>query len=432
MLDLKKARETPDLFRNAYRDRGGRYVPAFEELVQTDTQHRQALTSVESLRSKKNEISKSIGQLKKSGSNDTGPLMAESEKIKAQIQKQEETLSLLESKMRELTLSLPNTPDPSVPLGAGPQDNKVVKTWGQPKKFEFKAKDHHDLGERLKILDFERATKLAGARFSLLRGQGAALERALISFMLDIHTKEHGYQEYLPPLMALAETLKASGHLPKFKEDLYKIETPQDQPELYLIPTSEVSLVNIHRAETLDESSLPLAYTAFTACFRSEAGSYGKDTRGLIRNHQFNKVELVRFALPENSMENLEQMTRHAETVLERLEIPYRRVELCTADLGFCSAKTYDLEVWMPGENQWREISSCSNCLDFQARRADIKVKRKEGRREHLHTLNGSGVAIGRCLAALLENGQQADGSVLMPTALTKYTGFDTLVPASR
>ncbi|MEK7287724.1 MAG: serine--tRNA ligase, partial [Elusimicrobiota bacterium] len=401
MLDIKKVRETPDVFRKAYRDRGGRYLPALEELIEMDQAYREALTLVESLRAKKNELSKSIGVLKRSGQNDADGLLAESEKIKIGLQRQETGLSAMEPKIRQLTLGLPNAPDPSVPMGAGPQDNRVVKTWGEPKILNFKPLDHHELGERLGLFDFERAAKLAGSRFALLTGQGAALERALISFMLDLHTKEHGYKEFLPPLMAQAATLEASGHLPKFREDLYKIETASGEPELYLIPTSEVSLVNLHRAEALEEETLPRAYTSFTACFRSEAGSYGKDTRGLIRNHQFNKVELVRFALPEKSMEDLEIMTRQAETVLERLGIPYRRLELCTADLGFASAKTYDLEVWMPGENTWREISSCSNCLDFQARRADIKVKRNSGKREFVHTLNGSGVAIGRCMAAV-------------------------------
>ncbi len=428
MLDIKKVRETPDVFRKAYRDRGGRYLPALEELIEMDQAYREALTLVESLRAKKNELSKSIGVLKRSGQNDADGLLAESEKIKIGLQRQETGLSAMEPKIRQLTLGLPNAPDPSVPMGAGPQDNRVVKTWGEPKILNFKPLDHHELGERLGLFDFERAAKLAGSRFALLTGQGAALERALISFMLDLHTKEHGYKEFLPPLMAQAATLEASGHLPKFREDLYKIETASGEPELYLIPTSEVSLVNLHRAEALEEETLPRAYTSFTACFRSEAGSYGKDTRGLIRNHQFNKVELVRFALPEKSMEDLEIMTRQAETVLERLGIPYRRLELCTADLGFASAKTYDLEVWMPGENTWREISSCSNCLDFQARRADIKVKRNSGKREFVHTLNGSGVAIGRCMAAVLENYQQTDGSIVIPQALEPYAKFDRIV----
>ncbi|MBI2070690.1 MAG: serine--tRNA ligase [Elusimicrobia bacterium] len=426
MIDLKKVREQPDLFRQAYKNRGGRYLPALEELLEKDGRCRKLLLDVETLRSKKNELSKKVGALRASGKDDPS-LMKESEDIKRPLMDKEKELAGLQTQMEALALGLPNAPDASTPLGASPEDNKVVRNWGEPKKLDFKALDHQAIGEKLGIFDFERAAKLAGSRFALLKGKGAALERALISFMLNIHTKEHGYQEFWPPYFASAETLTASGHLPKFKEELYQIHKEEPGPDLYLIPTSEVSLVNLHRGEMLDEKNLPLAYTAYTACFRSEAGSYGKDIRGLIRNHQFNKVELVRFAFPEKSMEDLELMTKQACVVLERLGIPHRVLALCSADLGFASTKTYDLEVWMPGENKWREISSCSNCLDFQARRANIKIKRADGKKEFVHTLNGSGVAVGRCLAAILENYQTPEGRVSIPDALRPYTGFDSI-----
>ncbi|MBI4668578.1 MAG: serine--tRNA ligase [Elusimicrobia bacterium] len=424
MLDLKKLRENPQIFRQAYQSRGARYLADLENLLEADQAHRRTANEVEALRSKRKELARKVGALRLAGQDDPA-LIKESEEIKKPLLEKEKLLDEIQRKAKELSAGLPNVPDSSVPPGNSPDDNVAVRQWGAVKSFDFEALDHQAIGEKLGILDFTRAAKLAGARFALLRGRGAALERALISFMLDIHTKEHGYTEFFPPFICLDETFRASGHLPKFKADLYQIHREEPGPDLFLVPTAEVPLANLHRGETLEEKDLPLAYTAFTACFRSEAGSYGKDIRGLIRNHQFNKVELFRYSLPEKSMEELETMTRQACVILERLGLAYRVMALCAFDLGFASAKTYDLEVWMPGEKKWREISSCSNCLDFQARRADIKVKRSNGKREFLHTLNGSGLAVGRTFAAILENYQQADGRVAIPQALRPYTGFE-------
>ncbi|MBI4064715.1 MAG: serine--tRNA ligase [Elusimicrobia bacterium] len=426
MLDMKRLRESPDEYRRAYRNRGGRHLAVLEELLKIDKDYRALLAEIENLRSKKNELAKKVGALKSAGENYPAELR-ESGEIGIRLADKERELAQLEPQVNKLVLDLPNIPDATVPMGKSQEDNKVVRTWGEPKKFDFEPKDHQAVGEKLGILDFERPVKLAGSRFALLAGKGAALERALINFMLDTHAKEHGYKEFWPPYFANEETLRASGHLPKFKEDLYQINKSEAGPDLYLIPTAEVSLVNLHRGETIEEKNLPLAYTAYTACFRSEAGSYGKDIRGLIRNHQFNKVELVRFVLPEKSMDELELLTRQACAILEKLGLPYRVLALCSFDLGFASAKTYDLEVWMPGEKKWREISSCSNCTDFQARRAGIKVKRADGKKEFPHTLNGSGLAVGRTLAAILENYQEKDGSVLVPAALRPYLPFDRI-----
>jgi seryl-tRNA synthetase len=315
---------------------------------------------------------------------------------------------------------IPNIPHESVPVGEASEDNPVVRSWGAIPEMDFDALPHWDIGERLGILDFATASKLAGSRFALYRGAGALLERSLISFMLDIHTREHGYTEVLPPFMVNSASMTGTGQLPKFKEDLFKIEGW----DLFLIPTAEVPVTNIHRDEVLAEESLPICYVSYTPCFRSEAGSYGKDTRGLIRQHQFNKVELVKFCKPEESYQELEKLTQDAEMILQRLELPYRVVSLCTGDLGFASAKTYDLEVWLPGQKLYREISSCSNFEDFQARRAVIRFKRKgAGGTELVHTLNGSGLAVGRTLVAVLENYQQKDGTVLIPRVLQSYMG---------
>jgi len=317
-------------------------------------------------------------------------------------------------------LTLPNLPHASVKVGKNETENREVRRWGNPPSFDFTPKNHWDIGEELGILDFERAAKVAGARFAVYRGAGARLERALINFMLDLHTTNHGYTEMLPPVLANRTALVGTGQLPKFEEDLFRLT----QGEYFLIPTAEVPLTNLHRDEILETKDLPIKYVAFTPCFRSEAGSYGKDVRGLIRQHQFNKVEMVKFAEPETSYDELESMVRNAEEVLKRLKIPYRVVELCTGDMGFSSAKTYDLEVWLPGQNAYREISSCSNCEDFQARRANIRYrKEKKGRPLFVHTLNGSGLAVGRTLVAVLENYQQKDGSVLIPEALRSYMG---------
>jgi seryl-tRNA synthetase len=317
-------------------------------------------------------------------------------------------------------LTLPNLPHPTVPVGSTETDNKEVRRWGDPPQFDFAAKNHWDVGEELGILDFERAAKIAGARFAVLSGAGARLERALINFMLDLHTNENGYREMLPPALANRHALIGTGQLPKFEEDLFRLA----QGEYFLIPTAEVPLTNLHRDEMLDLEQLPIKYVAYTPCFRSEAGSYGKDVRGLIRQHQFNKVEMVKFAEPENSYLELESMVQNAEAVLQRLRISYRVVELCTGDLGFGSAKTYDLEVWLPGQNTYREISSCSNCEDFQARRANIRFRKdRKARPSFVHTLNGSGLAVGRTLVAVLENYQQKDGTVVIPDVLRPYMG---------
>jgi seryl-tRNA synthetase len=346
--------------------------------------------------------------------------MREVEEVSDAIRNGEGPLVEIEARFEQFMLTLPNLPNPSVTIGKTSDDNKEIRRWGEPPTFDFPAKNHWEIGEELGILDFARAAKIAGARFTLYKGAGARLERALINFMLDLHTDEHGYKEMIPPTLANRAALTGTGNLPKFEEDLFRIESP----EYFLIPTAEVPLTNVHRDETLDREDLPVKYTAFTLCFRREAGSYGKDVRGLIRQHQFNKVEMVKFTEPETSYDELESMVQNAEEVLKRLKLPYRVVELCTGDMGFASAKTYDLEVWLPGQNAYREISSCSNCEDFQARRANIRYRRdKKAKPIFVHTLNGSGLAVGRTLVAILENYQQKDGSVAIPEALSPYMG---------
>jgi seryl-tRNA synthetase len=330
----------------------------------------------------------------------------------------------VEQKIADIMLSIPNMPDESVPVGKSAEDNKVVFQSAQPSAPAFKPKPHWEIGEKLGILDFETASKISGARFAMLKGDGCVLERALISFFLDTH-RARGYQEVMTPYLVSPMSLTGTGQLPKFEDELFKCK----DDELYLIPTAEVPVTNIHRGEMLEEKTLPKYYVSYSACFRREAGSYGKDTRGLIRNHQFNKVELVKIVAPESSMQELEKMNADAGEVLKLLGLPYRVIALCTGDMGFASAKTYDLEVWMPAEQAWREISSCSNCKDFQARRMETKVKYGDKRKEFVHTLNGSGVAVGRAFAAILENFQQADGSVMIPEALRRYTGFDAIRP---
>jgi len=421
MLDIKLIRENPDVVRKGLKDRGGRYVPELEKVLEKDTAWRTALTEVEQLRAQRNKAADEIGQLKRE-KKDSTPLLKEMEKLKDIFQKKEEEERRLKEEAERLLFGLPNLPDPSVPLGVSAEQNKVVREAGSKKSFSFKPKDHHDIGVNLGILDFEAATKLSGARFSLAKGAGARLERAIANFMLDLHTKEHGYIEVLPPSLVTRHTMTNTGQLPKFEEELYRCK----DDDLFLIPTSEVSLANLFKESVVEEKDLPYAVTAHTPCFRREAGSYGKDTRGLIRNHQFNKVELVRFSKMEDSLSQLEKLTGHAEEVLKRLEIPYRVVLLCAGDMGFASSKTYDLEVWMPGENVWREISSCSTCGDFQARRMNFKVKTEKGR-EFGCTLNGSGLAVGRTLATILENCQEADGSVRIPKVLHPYFGADKI-----
>ncbi|MGZ9272034.1 MAG: serine--tRNA ligase, partial [Candidatus Binatia bacterium] len=380
---------------------------------------RDALATIERLKEKKNRLSGEIGKIKKAGG-DAGALMRETEAVSEAIRVSEAPLADIEARFEAFMLTVPNLPSPTVKIGKSEHDNREVRRWGEPPKFDFEAKNHWDIGEELAILDFERAAKITGARFTVYRGAGARLERALINFMLDLHTGENGYQEMLPPALVNRASLIGTGQLPKFEEDLFHL-APGDY---FLIPTAEVPLTNLHRDEMLDRSALPIKYVAFTPCFRSEAGSYGKDVRGLIRQHQFNKVEMVKFTEPENSYDELEALVRNAEEVLQRLKLPYRVMELCTGDMGFGAAKTYDLEVWLPGQNTYREISSCSNCEDFQARRANIRYRKdNKSKAIFVHTLNGSGLAVGRTLVAVLENYQQKDGSVIVPEALRPYMG---------
>ena len=384
-----------------------------------DLERRTRLTVLEELRHRRNQVSDEIAAMKKRGE-DASSVIAEMKQVSSDIKEKEKELPQFVEELDQLLMFIPNVPHESVPIGEDETDNPVIRTWGTIREMDFEALPHWELGEKLGILDFARAAKLAGARFALYRGVGARLERALINFMLDIHTTEHGYTEILPPFMVNSDSMTGTGQLPKFKEDLFKIEGW----DFYLIPTAEVPVTNIHREEILSEDQLPIYYVSYTPCFRSEAGSYGKDTRGLIRQHQFNKVELVKFTRPEESYDELEKLTRNAEEILRRLEIPYRVVSLCTGDLGFSAAKTYDLEAWLPGQKLYREISSCSNFSDFQARRAGIRFRRKgKSGTELVNTLNGSGLAVGRTLVALLENYQQADGSVLIPEALRPYMG---------
>jgi seryl-tRNA synthetase len=417
MLDLKLLRENLDAVKARMATRGAEID--WDEFVRLDRGRRDALANIERLKEKKNRLSGEIGKLKQSGG-DPSALMREGEEVSEAIRASEGPLAEIEAAFERVMLTLPNLPHASVKVGKNETENREVRRWGNPPSFDFTPKNHWDIGEELTILDFERAAKVAGARFVVYRGAGARLERALINFMLDLHTTDHGYTEMLPPVLANRTALIATGQLPKFEEDLFRLT----QGEYFLIPTAEVPLTNLHRDEILERKDLPIKYVAFTPCFRSEAGSYGKDVRGLIRQHQFNKVEMVKFAEPETSYDELESMVRNAEEVLKRLKIPYRVVELCTGDMGFSSAKTYDLEVWLPGQNAYREISSCSNCEDFQARRANIRYrKEKNGRPLFVHTLNGSGLAVGRTLVAVLENYQQKDGSVLIPEALRSYMG---------
>lgn len=415
MLDLKFIQNNPDKVQEALRKR--RMDFNINDFIELDKKRRALIQEEEQLRMKLNIQSKEVAKLKSKGE-DASLLVSELSIISDKIKKLEKEKKEIEKKLFDLRARIPNIPAPEVPEGDDEKDNVEVKKWGEKPQFDFDPLPHWDIGQRLKGLDFERATKLAGARFALYFSWAARLERALINFMLDVHTKEHGYVEVLPPFIVNSQTMFGTGQLPKFEEDLFKLEGW----DYYLIPTAEVPVTNIHSNEVLKEEDLPIAYTAYTPCFRSEAGSYGKDTRGLIRQHQFNKVELVRFAHPDKSYEELELLLSHAETILQKLGLHYRVVLLCTGDLGFSAAKTYDIEVWLPGQNTYREISSCSNFEDFQARRANIKFKPKNSKKkEFVHTLNGSGLAVGRCLVAILENYQQEDGSVRIPELLIPY-----------
>ncbi len=415
MLDFKYVRENLKQVEQALTNRGD--ATNLDQLKSDDTKRREILFEIEELRHRRNVVSDQIASMKKTGEN-ADQLVTEMRAVAQKIKALEKPLAELNAQLKTVLLGVPNIPHESVPVGKDSDDNPVEKKVGQIPQFDFEPLAHWTIGDRLGIFDFERAAKIAGARFPLYLGAGAQLERALINFMLDIHTRVHGYKEILPPFAVNTQSMTGTGQLPKFETDLFKLEGW----DYYLIPTAEVPVTNIHRAEVLDESALPVYYTAYTPCFRSEAGSYGKDTRGLIRQHQFNKVELVKFTTPESSYAELETLLADAETILQRLALPYQVITLCTGDLGFSAAKTYDIEVWMPAQGVYREISSCSNFEDFQARRADIRFKRQGQKGTTLvHTLNGSGLAVGRTVAALLENYQQADGSVVIPDALQPY-----------
>ena len=417
MLDLKYTREHLEEVKEKIGRRG--QVVDWERFTQLDAERRQILQESESLRAQRNQVSDVIAEKKKKKL-DAGEEIGRMKEVSNRIKELETGLVEKEEALQGLMLMIPNIPHASVAVGQGEKDNPEIRKWGKPPEFSFSPDPHWDVGEALDILDFDRGAKITGARFTLYKGAGARLERALLNFMLDLHTSEHGYQEVLPPFLVNRRAMIGTGQLPKFEEDLFKLS----DPDYFLIPTAEVPVTNIHQDEILPEEDLPLYYTAYTPCFRKEAGSYGKDTRGLIRQHQFNKVELVKFTTPQTSYDELEKLTRNAEEVLKRLDIPYRVVMLCTGDLGFSAAKTYDLEAWLPGQGVYKEISSCSNFEDFQARRANIRYRPKGTKgTEFVHTLNGSGLAIGRTLVAILENFQQEDGSVLIPEVLRPYMG---------
>ena len=419
MIDLKLIRENPEKVKERLKTRGEEYP--IDLVLELDKKRRELLKEVESLRHLRKELSEKIGRLKKQGKHEEAEHLAkEVKQLSQKLKDQEEILRGVEQELFSQLALIPNIPHESVPIGKDETENVVVKKWGEPKEFDFTPRPHWEIGEKLGILDFERAAKITGSRFVVYWNEGALLERALINFMLDLHTKKHGYKEVLPPFIANEKTLFGTAQLPKFKEDLFKLE----DWDYYLIPTAEVPLTNLHRDEILPEDVLPLYYTAYTPCFRSEAGSYGRDIRGIIRQHQFNKVELVKIVKPEDSYEELEKLLLDAEEVLQLLGLPYRVVLLCTGDLGFAAAKTYDIEVWAPGQNRFVEISSCSNCEDFQARRANIRYRPgNKGKPRFVHTLNGSGLAVGRTVMAILENYQQKDGSVVIPEILRSYTG---------
>jgi seryl-tRNA synthetase len=421
MLDLRFVREQGEQVKAALARRGVKLD--LTEFLELDAKRRAAQQEIETLRRSRNEVSEEIGKLKKSGQ-PAEDKVAEMRAVGDSIAALETGIREQEEAQRNILLMIPNLPHATVPDGKDETDNVEVRRWspqgGEPPKFSFEPKPHWDLAEYLDIIDFDRAAKITGARFALYKGMGARLERALINFMLDLHTTEHGYLEVLPPFMVNKASMTATGQLPKFEEELFKVENGT----YYLIPTAEVPVTNIHQGEVLPEESLPVMYTAYTPCFRREAGSYGKDTRGLIRQHQFNKVELVKFAKPETSFDELEKLTANAEEVLKRLGLAYRVIVLCAGDLGFSAAKTYDIEVWLPAQNRYREISSCSNFEDFQARRGNIRYKSRGGKKTELvHTLNGSGLAVGRTVVAILENFQQPDGTVVIPEVLRPYMG---------
>lgn len=417
MLDMKVVRANPEIVKEALQKRGTDI--SLDDFLALDAQRRDVLFQSEQLKNKRNTVSEEISRLKKA-KEDAEKLILEMRQVSQEIKDLDEKVKEYEGKMQEILLRIPNIPHASVPVGTDEEQNIEVKKWGTPRQFEFEPLAHWDIGEKLDILDFDRAAKISGARFVVYKGAGARLERAVVNLMLDLHTEKHGYKEIFPPFLVNSASMTGTGQLPKFEEDLFKLR----EGDLYLIPTAEVPVTNLYRDEILDENQLPILHTAYTACFRAEAGAHGRDSRGIIRQHQFNKVELVKFANPANSYEELEALLQDAEEVLQILELPYHVVTLCSGDLGFSSAKTYDIEVWLPSFAKYREISSCSNFEDFQARRANIRFRSKgKGKVEFVHTLNGSGLAVGRTVAAILENYQQEDGSVVIPQALRPYMG---------
>jgi seryl-tRNA synthetase len=427
MLDLSFVRDNLPLVEEKLRQRGLDPSVLLKDFREVDTQRRQAITETETRKAARNKASEEIAKLKKSGQ-DASAAMTQTKELREQIQALEKTATDLDARLREILVGIPNLPNANVPVGKSADDNVEVRQWGRAPKFDFTPKPHWDLGPELGILDLERAVKLTGARFAVYWDLGAKLERALANFMLDLHTREHGYTEVLPPYLVNSESMYGTGQLPKFAADLFRV--PHGEKDLWLIPTAEVPVTNLYRDEVLEQARLPISLTAYTPCFRSEAGSYGKDVRGIIRQHQFQKVELVKFAHPEQSYEEHEKLTRDAETVLQKLGLHYRVMALCTGDMGAASAKTYDIEVWLPGQQLFREISSCSNFESYQARRANIRF-RPEGKNktELVHTINGSGLAVGRTWVAIVENFQQADGSVIIPEALRPYVGAERITP---
>ena len=421
MLDIKFVRDNHEVVLNALKNRGSSLT--LDGFIALEKERREILTEVETLKSERNAVSKQISVMKKNKEN-TDAIVEEMRAVGDKIAALDVRLKEVEGSIRDILLNIPNVPHESVPVGKDENDNPEMRRWGQPKAFTFTPKPHWEIGEDLDILDPERAAKVTGARFTFYKGLGARLERSVINFMMDLHTNEHGYTEMLAPFIANRESMTGTGQLPKFAEDMFKLEGL----DYYLVPTAEVPTTNFHRGEIMDGAQLPEYFSTYTACFRAEAGSAGRDTRGLIRQHQFNKVELIKFVKPETSYDELEKMTHDAERVLQILELPYRVILLCTGDMGFTAAKTYDIEVWLPSADMYREISSCSNTEDYQARRADIKFRRTpKDKPEFVHTLNGSGLAVGRTVAAILENYQQEDGSVIVPQALRKYMGVDII-----
>jgi seryl-tRNA synthetase len=429
MLDLSFVRDNLPRVEEMLRQRGADPAAVLKDFSDVDTQRRQAITEAETMKARRNKASEDISKLKKSGQDATSAI-AETKDLREQIQTREKIAADLDARLQEILSGIPNMPHASVPVGQSAEANVEVRRWGAPPQFDFTPKPHWELGEQLGVLDLERAVKLTGARFAVYWDLGAKLERSLANFMLDLHTREHGYTEVLPPYLVNSESMYGTGQLPKFAADLFRV--PHGEKDLWLIPTAEVPVTNLYRDEILDATRLPISLTAYTPCFRSEAGSYGKDVRGIIRQHQFQKVELVKFSRPEDSYDEHEKLTRNAETVLQKLGLHYRTVALCTGDMGPSSAKTYDIEVWLPGQQLFREISSCSNFETYQARRANIRY-RPEGKNktEFVHTLNGSGLAVGRTWVAIVENYQQADGSVVIPEALRPYIGAERITRKS-